>query len=77
MNRTQAREYAVQIVYSLGVSDFAEPADTLDDRLSEETIARLRGEDELYDKPPQGLQAEYIRRLVDDGTFDVIALMGS
>ncbi|GHV17427.1 N utilization substance protein B [Clostridia bacterium] len=66
MTRTYAREYAVQIIYSLGFNGFlpAEVAEVLDERLSEETFERLRSEDELYAKRPAGEQAAYIRRVV-------------
>ncbi|MCL2084504.1 MAG: transcription antitermination factor NusB [Oscillospiraceae bacterium] len=63
MTRKNAREYAVQLVYTLGFTDDA-PGDLLDTALSPDAFARLEGEDALYAKPPDADQAAYIRRLV-------------
>ncbi|GHU87880.1 N utilization substance protein B [Clostridia bacterium] len=64
MIRTYAREYAVQIVYSLGINGFTEVSEELEERLGADTFARLRDEDELYAKQPNGEQSAYIRRVV-------------
>ena len=62
MTRKRAREYAVQLVYTLGFGEG--PEGVLGEALSPDAFARLAGEDELYAKPPDPEQETYIRRVV-------------
>ena len=70
MNRINAREVAVQMLFAQSFADDPELLDDADDPylldewLDASFYERMAGEDPLYDSPPGGDAADYIRRLV-------------
>jgi len=64
MLRNTAREIAVHLSYEMNFTDLP-INELLDRRLSEESFARLAGEDPLYETAPDAMQAAYIRKLVN------------
>lgn len=64
MLRNTAREIAVHLSYEMNFTDLP-IYELLDRRLSEESFARLAGEDPLYEAAPDAMQAAYIRKLVN------------
>ncbi|MDL2289008.1 transcription antitermination factor NusB [Oscillospiraceae bacterium OttesenSCG-928-F05] len=64
MDRITAREMVCRIVFECGYN--AEDAEkSLNDRLSPEGFAALRGEDDVYSAFPSKKQEDYIRRVVE------------
>lgn len=63
MTRTAAREIAMQLVFSMGFSDIG-AKELVEEQLEEEYYASLSGEDELFDRFPDGRQRKYILRLL-------------
>jgi N utilization substance protein B len=69
MTRKRSREFAVQIIFSLGFDDKSELKEFLDVRLSDEFFSRLSGVDELFNSMPDDEERAYITRLVT-GVFE-------
>lgn len=67
MTRSNAREIAVQLVFSLGFGDTSARA-LLEDQLTQERFQELAGELPLYAQFPNEKQLQYIRELVQ-GVF--------
>jgi len=63
MTRSNAREIAVQMVFSLSFGDFS-ANELLDNRLNPERFAELAAEMPLYEQYPDEVQEKYIRDLV-------------
>lgn len=68
MIRKHSREFAVQIIFTLGFNDTGLKA-VLDEWLSEEFFERINGEDELYKCMPDDEERAYITRLTS-GVFE-------
>lgn len=68
MIRKHSREFAMQIIFTLGFND-TELNAVLDERLSFEFFERISGEDELYNSMPDDEERAYITRLVS-GVFE-------
>jgi len=69
MTRKHSREFAVQIIFSLGFDDNSELKEVLEGWLSESFFTRLSGIDELYGNMPNDEERAYIIRLVT-GAFE-------
>ena len=63
MTRTNAREIAVQMIFSLGF-DTLSADDVLDSQFTPERFEELKEESGLYSEFPNAKQADYIRELV-------------
>ncbi|MCI8422429.1 MAG: transcription antitermination factor NusB [Lawsonibacter sp.] len=63
MTRSNAREIAMQIVFSLKVGRF-DPSEVLNSWLTEERFQELAEEMPLYDQFPEEKQEQYIRQVV-------------
>ena len=60
MTRDTARELAVQLVFNISHSD-GDPAELIEEFLSEEHYSSLQGENDLYSESPDKNAAAYIR----------------
>ena len=60
MTRDTARELAVQLVFNISHSD-RDPAELIEEFLSEEHYSSLQEEDDLYSESPDNNSAAYIR----------------
>lgn len=60
MTRDTARELAVQLVFNISHSD-RDPAELIEEFLSEEHYSSLQEEDDLYSESPDKNSAAYIR----------------
>ena len=60
MTRDTARELAVQLVFNISLSD-SDPAELIEEFLSEEHYSSLQEEDDLYSEIPDQNAAAYIR----------------
>jgi N utilization substance protein B len=69
MTRKRSREFAVQIIFSLGFDYNSELKEVLGGWLSEGFFMRLAGVDELYNSMPNDEERAYITRLVT-GAFE-------
>lgn len=63
MTRTNAREIAVQMIFSLGFDNLSAD-DVLESQFTPERFAELADESGLYAQFPNAKQADYIRELV-------------
>ncbi|MCL2081530.1 MAG: transcription antitermination factor NusB [Oscillospiraceae bacterium] len=63
MTRKHSREFAMQILFTLGFESSGLKG-VLEERLSEAFFERLTGVDELYGSMPDGEESAYIARLV-------------
>lgn len=63
-SRTEAREFAVRLVFELGYN-YEPITEFLSDRMSAEFFGSHREDDELYRSPPDDAQSKYIRRVLE------------
>ena len=66
MTRDNARELAVQLVFSISHSD-SDPAELIDDFFSEEHYGSLQEENSLYAEMPDEKASAYIRETANRG----------
>lgn len=68
MTRTVAREIAVRLCFSIS-ENLSDPKEALSYAFNEEYYSTLKDEDKIYKESPDGVQLEYITRLIT-GVFE-------